>query len=144
MERTYTIGELSRELGVSPRTIDFYTRQGLLHPDQNGNGHGYRRYSEEDRDRVSLIKHLQAKKFTLQEIRQVLDSYRKKNGDSALEAMEKVTLDLEKLQNLLKETRTSASLFDQPAVRALTTEALQKATALCSVLVTILQDMPPI
>ncbi len=61
-----------------------------------------------------------------------------------MEAMEKVSLDLDKLQNLINDTKTSTSLLDQPAVRALTTEALQKATALCSVLVTILQEMPPL
>ena len=28
----YTIGEFSRLLGVSPRTVDFYTRQGSFIP----------------------------------------------------------------------------------------------------------------
>ena len=86
----YTIGEFARLLGVSPRTIDFYTRQGLLHPEQPGRGHGYRHYSEEDHRRVVLIKQLQARKFSLQEIRQVINSCSKKNATSAVEAMEKV------------------------------------------------------
>ncbi len=138
----YTIGEFARLLGVSPRTVDFYTRQGLLHPEQAGRGHGYRRYSEEDRRRVSLVKQLQAKKFSLQEIRQALDSGNRKDDTSAVESMEQVALDLEKLQNRVEESRSSASLGDQPAIRAIATEALQKATALCSVLITLLQDMP--
>jgi len=62
-EGNYTIGEFARLFGVSPRTIDFYTRQGLLHPEQGGRGHGYRHYTEEDRRRVSLIKQLQVNKF---------------------------------------------------------------------------------
>ena len=138
----YTIGEFARLLAVSPRTIDFYTRQGLLHPAQPARGHGYRRYTQEDRRRVSLIKQLQANKFSLQEIRQVLDSSSRKDVSSAVEAMEKMALDLKRLQSLVKNTRSSASKLNQSAIGALATEALQRATALCSVLVTLLQDLP--
>ena len=141
-EGNYTIGEFARLLGVSPRTIDFYTRQGLLHPAQPGPGHGYRHYTEEDRRRVSLIKQLQASKFSLQEIRQVLHSSEKKDGASTVEAMEKMALDLKRLQNLVTDTDSSASILNQPAIRALATEALQRATALCSVLAALLQDLP--
>ncbi|NWF56923.1 MAG: MerR family transcriptional regulator [Syntrophaceae bacterium] len=131
-------------LGLSPRTIDFYTRQGLLHPEQSGRGHGYRHYTEEDRRRVSLIKQLQAKKFSLQEIRQALDVDVKGNSASPAEVMEQVILELERLQAAIENIRSSALLLDQPAVRAVAMEALQRATALCSVLVTILHDMPPV
>jgi len=143
-EANYTIGEFAKLLGLSPRTIDFYTRQGLLHPEQSGRGHGYRHYTEEDRRRVSLIKQLQAKKFSLQEIRVALELNGRGNTVSPAEVMEQVTLELERLQAAIEEIRSSASILDQPAVRAVATEALQRATALCSVLVTILHDMPPV
>ena len=132
---SYTIGEFARALGLSRRTIDFYTRQGLLHPDQAGSGHGYRRYREEDRCRVTLIKQLQARKFTLQEIRQALQSNRDPNAASVVGAMEKVAIDLQKLQHLIEKTRSWAPAGDQQAVRAMATEALQRATTLCSLLV---------
>jgi MerR family copper efflux transcriptional regulator len=143
-EGNYTIGEFARMLGLSPRTIDFYTRQGLLHPEQSGRGHGYRRYNEEDRRRVSLIKQLQAKKFSLQEIRQALEKNGKRGRISPAEVMEEVTLELKRLQASIKEIRSSASLLDRPAIRAVATKALQRATALCSVVVTLLNDMPPV
>jgi DNA-binding transcriptional MerR regulator len=142
-EANYTIGKFARLLGLSPRTIDFYTRQGLLRPEQSGHGHGYRHYTEEDRRRVSLIKQLQAKKFSLQEIRQALEIGGKGNTVSPAEVMEEVTQELERLQAAIEEIRSPASLLDQPAIRAVATEALQRATGLCSVLVTILHDMPP-
>ena len=131
-------------MGLSPRTIDFYTRQGLLHPEKSGGGHGYRHYTEEDRRRVSLIKQLQAKKFSLQEIRQALEISGKENTVSPAEVMEQVTLELERLQSAIEEIRSSKSALDQPAIRVIATEALQRATGLCSVLVTILHDMPPV
>jgi DNA-binding transcriptional MerR regulator len=143
-EGNYTIGEFARLLGLSPRTIDFYTRQGLLHPEQSGRGHGYRHYTEEDRRRVSLIKQLQAKKFSLQEIRQALETNGNTSSNSPAEVMERVTLELERLQASIEEIRSSASVLDQPAIRAVATEALQRATALCSVVVTLLHDLPPV
>jgi len=141
-EESYTIGELARGMKLSPRTIDFYTRQGLLHPEQAGRGHGYRHYTEEDRRRLSLIKHLQARKFSLQEIRQFLNSDGRQKASTALATLERVTTDLERLRHLVWETRSSALAADQPALRAIATEALQKATGLCSLLVTLLNDMP--
>ena len=140
----YTIGEFARLLGLSPRTIDFYTRGGLLHPEQSGDGHGYRHYTEEDRRRVALIKQLQAQKFSLQEIRQALGMNGSRNNASSAEAMERVALDLERLQASIEEIRSSALALNQPAIRAVAAEALQRATGLCSVLVTILHDMPPL
>jgi MerR family copper efflux transcriptional regulator len=143
-KENYTIGEFSRLLGLSPRTIDFYTRQGLLHPEQSGDGHGYRHYTAGDRRRVSLIKQLQARKFSLQEIRQALEPGGLKNTVSPAQGMEQVALELERLQASIEEIRSSASVLDQPVIRAVATEALQRATGLCSVLVTILHDMPPL
>ena len=143
-KENYTIGEFSRLLGLSPRTIDFYTRQGLLRPEQPGPGHGYRHYTEEDRRRISLIKQLQARKFSLQEIRRALEPGGGKNTASPAEAVEQISLELEKLQASIEEIRSSASPLDQPAIRAVATEVLQRATTLCSVLVTILHDAPPL
>lgn len=140
--RSYTIGEFARLLGVSPRTIDFYTRQGLLNPEQPARGHGYRHYTEGDRARVALIKQLKARKFSLQEIRRVLYSQSGPKATSAVEVIEQVTLDLDRLQNLIQKTRSSTSTADQPAMRIVSTEALQKATGICSLLVAFLQDMP--
>jgi MerR family copper efflux transcriptional regulator len=138
----HTIGEFAKLTGLSPRTIDFYTRQGLLHPQQLHNGHGYRRYAEEDRSRVLLIKQLQTRKFSLQEIRRVLDSDGQGNTSSAVEVMERVAVDLERLRNVVQETRSAAVTVNQPALRAVATEALRNATGLSSLIITLLQDMP--
>ncbi len=138
---SYTIGELSRQMGLSPRTIDYYTRQGLLHPGQSEPGHGYRHYTEGDRHRIALIKQLQARKLSLQEIRRVLDAG-SRSASAAMETMEHVALELERLRGLVQKTETLPSALEQPAMRAIATEALQRATALSSLLVSLLQEMP--
>jgi len=139
---SYTIGEFSKALGLSPRTVDFYTRRGLLHPDQPSPGHGYRHYTEEDCRRVALIKQLQAKKFSLQEIRQILESPSNPEAASAVEALEQIAVDLERLHHIVLENHAAAKGVDTPAMRTVATDALQKATGLCTLLVSLLQEMP--
>jgi MerR family transcriptional regulator, copper efflux regulator len=141
-KKRYTIGEFAHLSGLSHRTIDFYSREGLLHPEKKTPGHGYRHYSEEDRQRVALIKHLQARKFSLQEIRDILNSNGAKATPTAVEAMERVSIDLEKLRRRVQETRSAAPAINESAMRVVATEALQKATGLCSLLVTLLQEIP--
>lgn len=138
----YTIGEFSRVLGISPRTVDFYTRRGLLHPEQPSPGHGYRHYTEEDFRRVGLIKQLQAKKFSLQEIRRILEDPSNSQTPSGVEALEQIARDLERLHNIVLQNHIAAKAVENPAVRALATDALQKATGLCALLVSLLQEMP--
>ena len=138
----YTIGAFSKALGISPRTIDFYTRRGLLHPEQPSPGHGYRHYTEEDCRRVALIKQLQAKKFSLQEIRQILEVPSDPKTPSVVEALEQIAVDLERLHNIVLENHAAAKVVNAPAMRAVATDALQKAMGLCALLVSLLQEMP--
>src|SRR5256714_2984739 len=65
----FTIGELSREFGVTLRALRFYENKGLLSPQRDGLN---RLYSQGDRTRLGLI--LKGKKlgFTLGEIRQMI------------------------------------------------------------------------
>jgi DNA-binding transcriptional MerR regulator len=65
----FTIGELSREFGVTLRALRFYENKGLISPQRDGLS---RLYSPGDRNRLALI--LKGKKlgFTLGEIRQMI------------------------------------------------------------------------
>lgn len=65
----YTIGELSREFGVTLRALRFYENKGLIAPQREGLS---RLYTQGDRTRLALI--LKGKKlgFTLGEIRQMI------------------------------------------------------------------------
>ena len=68
----YTIGELSREFGVTSRTIRFYESKGLLSPRRKGTARSYTK-----RDRAQLILVLRGKNlgFTLEEIKEYLELY---------------------------------------------------------------------
>ncbi|HHN73482.1 MAG TPA: MerR family DNA-binding transcriptional regulator [Thermopetrobacter sp.] len=74
---TYTITQLCREFGVTPRALRFYEQKGLLHPSRRG---WTRIFSHRDRARLKLI--LRGKKvgFTLAEIKEMLDLYNLRDG----------------------------------------------------------------
>ena len=77
MKTTFTIGDLAREFGVTPRALRFYEDKGLLAPKRRGQN---RLYNRRDRARLKLV--LLGKKvgFPLVEIREMLDLYDLKDG----------------------------------------------------------------
>ena len=76
---TLTIGDLSREFGVTLRTLRFYEDKGLLSPKRQGTSRIYNR-----RDRARLKLALLGKKvgFSLVEIKEMIDLYDLKDGQA--------------------------------------------------------------
>lgn len=68
----YRIGELAREAGVSPDTLRFYERLGLLRPVGRSEGK-YRLYDAGAFQRLGFIQQAQALGLSLEEIRAVLE-----------------------------------------------------------------------
>ncbi|HXT19829.1 MAG TPA: MerR family DNA-binding transcriptional regulator [Thermoanaerobaculia bacterium] len=71
-ESLFTITELARELGVTPRAIRFYESRGLLRPQRAGTT---RVYDHRDRGRLQLILRGKRLGFTLAQVQQFLDLY---------------------------------------------------------------------
>ncbi|MBV9595071.1 MAG: MerR family transcriptional regulator [Actinobacteria bacterium] len=84
--RTWSVGELADELGVTTRTLRFYEAEGLIRPQRVG---GSRSYDARDRTRLRLI--LRGRRFgmTLSEIREIVEMY---DGASSSERRQLVTL----------------------------------------------------
>lgn len=94
----YRIGELARLAQVSRRTIDFYTRIGLLQPEERTNGN-YRLYNQESLKRLRIITELKKKKYTLEEIRRELNRVDQQPSDNHLmEKMESLRHTLSSLE----------------------------------------------
>jgi DNA-binding transcriptional MerR regulator len=77
--RTYTITELTRELGVSTRTLRFYEDEGMLHPLRDGR---HRFYRPADRVRLKLILRGKRLGFSLAEIREMIGMYDAEPGEA--------------------------------------------------------------
>lgn len=75
----FTIGDLAKEFGVSLRTLRFYEDKNLLNPRRDG---VTRIYSRRDRARLKLVLMGKRVGFSLTEIKEMLDLYDLKDGQS--------------------------------------------------------------
>ena len=69
---TYTIAELAREFGLTPRTIRYYEDHGLIAPERKGM---QRVYSKRDRTRLKLTLRGKRLGLSIAEIRELIDMY---------------------------------------------------------------------
>ena len=69
---TFTITQLCREFGTTPRALRYYEEQGLLSPSREGQA---RIYTYRDRARLTLILRGKHVGLSLAEIRDILDLY---------------------------------------------------------------------
>ena len=67
LQRELTIAEAAEASGVSPHTLRYYERAGLLdRVDRNGSGH--RRYGEADLERIRFLGKLRATGMPIREV----------------------------------------------------------------------------
>jgi DNA-binding transcriptional MerR regulator len=67
------IGEVAERAGLSLRTVRYYEEMGLLAPEARTDG-GFRLYTEEQVERLLLIKQMKPLGFSVQEMRELLDA----------------------------------------------------------------------
>ena len=117
-KRTYSIGELAREFGVTTRTIRFYEDQGLLQPARRGQTRVY-----SPADRVKLILVLRGKRlgFSLAESRQLIEMYTPEGNRKQLEALRnKICERREQLARQLEDIATMQRELDEAESRCVT------------------------
>ncbi|MEL6473171.1 MAG: MerR family DNA-binding transcriptional regulator [Pseudomonadota bacterium] len=93
--RTFTISELAREFGITPRALRFYEDKDMLHPARDGMT---RVYSNRDRARVKLIVQGKRVGLPLADIREILDLYDVDDGQRA-----QMRTSLEKFRKQVRE-----------------------------------------
>ena len=78
MDKFYTITELTREFGVSTRTLRFYEDEGLIHPERRGRTRLFR-----TADRRLILEILRGRRigFTIAEIRDIIKVYKDPPGE---------------------------------------------------------------
>ena len=110
--KTWTVGELADELGVTTRTLRFYEAEGLVTPARSGTA---RVYDHRDRARLRLI--LRGKRFgmSLSEIREIVGMYdgaassERKQLQILLDRLGEITADLRARQADLAGTLAEVS-----------------------------------
>lgn len=84
-EGTYQIGEVADRVGLSLRTVRYYEEVGLVEPSARTPG-GFRLYSDDDIDRLALLKRMKPLGFTLEEMGDLLELRRRLREDDLDEA----------------------------------------------------------
>ena len=79
-DKTYAIGELAEEFGVTSRALRLYEEEGLLDPQREGTR---RIYNERNRVRLRLILRGKRLGWSLSEIRESFDLYDSSLGEEA-------------------------------------------------------------
>ena len=89
--RTYQIGEVARRVRLSLRTLRYWEEVGLIVPSDRTEG-GFRVYSEDDVERVLLVRHMKAADLSIEDLKGLLE-----------------VVDLLKRADLTESTRAQAS-----------------------------------
>lgn len=101
----YTVGEIAKKLNISPHTLRYYTKEGLL-PFVERNENGVRIFKDEDLRWLRLIRCLKQAGMSIKDIRKYIDLYLE--GDSTigqrLEMFRKQKETVEKQLEQLRET----------------------------------------
>jgi DNA-binding transcriptional MerR regulator len=79
VSKYYTITELTREFGVSTRTLRFYEDEGLIHPERRGRT---RLFRPADRRLIKEILRGRRIGFTIAEIREIVQVYKDPPGEA--------------------------------------------------------------
>ena len=97
-----SIGDLAREFGVTHRALRFYEDKGLIHPKRRGQA---RLYTRRDRARLKLVLMGKRVGFALGEIRELLDLYDLKDGQTKQMrvALDRFTQQIDVLENQKKD-----------------------------------------
>jgi len=131
MDKIFSVTELARDLGVTPRTIRFYEDQGLISPQRAGNT---RVYTHRDRARMILILRGKQLGFSLRDIKEYLDLYVVDTTQSeqlqhlVKKARERIT-QLESQLQAVKTTLTELRDIERVSLDTLTSRGIAVETA---------------
>lgn len=100
-QQTWTISELAKEFGITPRTIRFYEDQGIVSPAREGRN---RVYHPRDRTRLKLALRGKRMGFQLAEILDLINMYDATPDDTGAQLQHYVDV-LEKHQATLQQQR---------------------------------------
>jgi DNA-binding transcriptional MerR regulator len=103
--RSYRIGEIALQTGVSVETLRYYEKRRLLNSPQRTDG-GFRMYSGAIVDQVRFIKQAQSLGLTLEDIQQLLAGQQRRNhAPSCRKVRELLTRRIEDIDARIKELK---------------------------------------
>lgn len=116
MKDRYTIGEVAELLNMSPQSRRFYDKAGVVVPAYTNPKTGYRYYSYDQIHYIDRVKYLQRFGFTLEDIRDALDTNDVSRFRMLLmQRQEQIRQEVSHLQGLLDELDWYADYYSHAA-----------------------------
>ena len=116
MKDRYTIGEVANLLNMSPQSLRFYDKAGVVVPAYTNPKTGYRYYSYDQIHYIDRVKYLQRFGFTLEDIRDALDTNDVSRFRRLLmQRQEQIRQEVSHLQGLLDELDWYADYYSHAA-----------------------------
>ncbi len=121
MNKYYSITELTREFGISTRTLRFYEDEGLIHPERRGRT---RLFRPADRHLIKEILRGRRIGFTIAEIREIIQVYKDPPGEMGqlqllIKRVEEKREDLRQKRKDIEDTLSELTMSKRPASRVL-------------------------
>lgn len=121
MREFYTITELTREFGISTRTLRFYEDEGLVAPVRRGRT---RLFRPSDRHLIRQIMRGRSLGFSIAEIREIINMYREPPGEVGqlklmLTRIQEKREDLRQKRRDLEETLSDLDQAEESCVERL-------------------------
>ena len=121
MREYYTITELTREFGISTRTLRFYEDEGLIKPVRRGRT---RLFRPSDRHLIKQIMRGKRLGFAISEIREIIQMYREPPGEVGqlrllLKRIEEKREDLRQKRRDIEETIVELDHAEEACVERL-------------------------
>jgi len=115
-EKKMTIKEAAEQFGLTPDTLRFYEKKGLIGPIKKTSG-GIRNYDEDDLNRISFIKCMRDAGLPVEVLRQYMMLY--DQGDETIEARKALLKEqreilkqkIEKMQTAYEKLNYKVDLF---------------------------------
>lgn len=139
----YRIGELAKAAGISERTIDYYTKLGLINPEKR-TLKNYRLYSHETLTTLKRINQLKQEKYTLEEIKDMLERWRTVAEESEVtDKLTQLEIQIQKLEREVNEINPLLKELKPNQARAALSNILPKGAACIESLQILLNHFTP-
>lgn len=127
--KLYRIGELAKAAGVSERTIDYYTKLGLITPEERSLKN-YRLYNDETLNRLERINQMKQEKYSLEEIRQTLIKWNSVAGEEHVtDRLTSLEMHMQRLEREVNELQPLLGQLKPVQARKLLTGLLPQSAA---------------
>ncbi|MFT4416168.1 MerR family transcriptional regulator [Fredinandcohnia humi] len=133
--KLYRIGELAKEANVSKRTIDYYTKIGILTPERSDSN--YRFYGEEAIETLQLVSQYKELNIPLTEIKEKVELFKTNSveQDRVLKYTQALSKRMEHLETELKEMKPMLDSLTEDQQESLIRKMSSQSMSLAKLLI---------